>query len=67
MPKYIVRSRKRSDYEDDREYFSQPFTTIVHEEEKEPFYTGVLDKYGNEYVRMPETNSIGFITWLEKK
>lgn len=59
---------KYGNYEDDREFFTQSFTTTVFEEEEDDVTpTGILDKDGNEYVKISVKERIGFLPWQENK
>lgn len=47
----------------EEEVYDSHITVFEHEKEPEP--TGILDKDGHEFWRMPESRGIGFVRFAE--
>lgn len=59
MPRYVSRPIA---YDDDGWWMDEgnPRSLMVHEDEREPQPTGLLDQHGNELYRVEDRHPIGF-------
>lgn len=60
--RHVQETHVRSDFIDDEDqYYSTGSSIVVHEDENEIEWTGVLDENGDEFVRIPEKVKMGYI------
>lgn len=59
--RYVSGIRIRSDFDEWDADASQSLARTVHEEERQPIRTGLLDHHGNDIYAMDEADPIGFV------